>query len=94
MWDITIERFEQEEVPVLKVTGRLDRHTHGLLRGMLDSLLWQGHRSVEIDLGQVTYLDKVGASVLCGVASDLRSQGGRLGFLPEDNELNCEAYVA
>jgi anti-sigma B factor antagonist len=64
--------------PVLKVTGEVDIETSPVLEEELRSVLDQGVSSVEVDLGEVTFLDSTGLSVLISALKRCRGAGGDL----------------
>ena len=67
--------------PVVSVAGEVDIQTSPLLERQLQSVLDQGHTSVLVDLGQVSFLDSTGLSALIGGLRHCQAQGGELRLL-------------
>jgi anti-sigma B factor antagonist len=64
--------------PVVRVAGEVDIQTSPALEAQLQSVLDQGHRSVVVDLGAVTFLDSTGLSALIGGLKRCQASGGEL----------------
>jgi len=64
--------------PVLRVAGEIDIETSPALEEQLQAVLDQGHTSVLVDLGQVTFLDSTGLSALIGGLRRCQGVGGEL----------------
>lgn len=78
MWDIGIDRVNLTRMPVLQVTGELNRHTQGLLRSMLSGVLAEGHRRAGVDLEHLGCLDEAGVSALRWASGRFHERGGEL----------------
>jgi anti-anti-sigma regulatory factor len=65
----------------VRASGRLTTQGVDLLRGTLEHLAQQGHRTVLLDLADVEAPDGTGASVLRDLRSSVASSGGRLRVL-------------
>lgn len=64
--------------PVLWVAGEVDIETSPALEEQLQAVLDEGHASVLVDLGQVTFLDSTGLSALIGGLRRCQAVGGEL----------------
>ena len=64
--------------PVVRVAGEIDIETSPLLEEQLQAVLDEGHASVLVDLGQVTFLDSTGLSALIGGLRRCQGAGGEL----------------
>lgn len=62
-------------------SGRLTAQGVDLLRGTLELLARQGHRTVLLDLAEVDAPDGTGASMLHELRSSVAASGGRLRVL-------------
>jgi len=65
-------------VPVVKVAGEVDIQTSPVLEERLGAILDDGQTSVVVDLGDVTFLDSTGLSVLISTLRRCRAAGGEL----------------
>ncbi len=63
------------DVPMLVASGAIDRDTCGSLQSALDKLVEARHNIVFLDLGEVTYMDSAGLSVLVDWVQALRGRG-------------------
>jgi len=63
---------------VVRVSGEVDIQTSPVLEEQLQSLLDQGVSSIRVDLGDVSFLDSTGLSVLVGGLRRCQSAGGDL----------------
>lgn len=64
--------------PTITVAGEVDIQTSPILEERLVSVLDQGQSSVVVDLGQVTFLDSTGLSVLIAGLKRCQTAGGTL----------------
>jgi anti-sigma B factor antagonist len=64
--------------PVVKVSGEVDIQSSPVLEERLAWVLDQGHSSVVVDLGEVTFLDSTGLSVLISGLRHCQTAGGEL----------------
>lgn len=77
-----------ERWPIVKVCGEVDIQTSPRLEEGLVSVLDQGLTSVVVDLGEVTFLDSTGLSVLIGALKRCQGAGGDLHLVsPRPNVL-------
>ena len=67
-----------EDVVVVRVSGEVDILTSPALGDQLRSVTDQGHPSVVVDLGEVTFLDSTGLSVLIAGLKRCEAAGGQL----------------
>lgn len=63
------------EKPLIVTQGDFDHSTCGAVETVLDEAILGGNDVVLIDLGQVTYIDSGGLSVLFSAARRLRERG-------------------
>jgi anti-sigma B factor antagonist len=64
--------------PTVRVWGEVDVQTSPVLDEQLQSVLDQGPSSVVVDLGEVTFLDSTGLSVLIAGLKRCQAAGGSL----------------
>ena len=64
--------------PRLKVSGEVDIQTSPVLDEQLQKVLDQGLSSIVVDLGEVTFLDSTGLSVLIAALKRCQGAGGDL----------------
>lgn len=69
---------EDAEVPVLAVKGEIDVSTAPELRDRLVQANQRGHKTVVVDLSEVTFLDSTALGVLVSGLKRFRSAGGDL----------------
>jgi anti-sigma B factor antagonist len=67
--------------PVVRVWGEIDIVTSPALDDQLRSVTDQGHPSIVVDLGEVTFLDSTGLSALIGGLRRSKAAGGELHLL-------------
>jgi anti-sigma B factor antagonist len=80
-----VEVAVAEGLAAVAPRGEVDIHTAPELRSALTGVLDDGAFHVVVDLGQVTFMDSSGLSVLVGAHRRLARDGGRLelvGTLP------------
>jgi anti-sigma B factor antagonist len=85
---VTIETRHQDgdPRPVLKVSGEIDIQTSPVLEEQLRLALDRGDTSLVVDLGDVSFLDSTGLSVLVGALQRCRAAGGDLRLVaPQPN---------
>ena len=76
---VTVEfGAESQGGPTVTVAGEVDIQTSPILEEQLVSVLDQGLSSVVVDLGQVTFLDSTGLSVLLAGLKRCQTAGGNL----------------
>ena len=74
--------------PTVRAAGEVDIQTSPALEEQLRSVLDQGHPSVFVDLGDVTFLDSTGLSVLVSGLKRCQIAGGELRLVsPRPNVL-------
>lgn len=66
------------ETPVLSVRGEIDVQTAPELRERLVQVSQNGHKTVVVDLSEVTFLDSTALGVLVSGLKRFRSDGGDL----------------
>jgi anti-sigma B factor antagonist len=83
---VTIETREGDGRPVLNVSGEIDIQTSPVLEEQLRGAIDRGNTSLVVDLGEVSFLDSTGLSVLVGALQRCRAAGGDLRLLaPQPN---------
>lgn len=65
-------------VAVVSVRGELDIATTGQLRDCLRDVLRGGHVRLRLELGDLTFCDVAGLTVLLRAAREVRARGGEL----------------
>lgn len=60
------------------VKGELDVYTASMLRHTLNELIAEGHRSLVIEMANLSYIDSTGLGVLVGALKQVRELGGDL----------------
>lgn len=63
---------------VCAVSGELDAYTAPDFRDALEAQLEQGHATIVVDMGGLSYLDSTGLGILVGTAKRCRQAGGDL----------------
>ena len=72
--------------PVLRVSGEVDIQTSPILDEHLKSAHAEGASSIVVDLGEVTFLDSTGLSVLIAALKRCQSAGGSMRLVsPQPN---------
>jgi len=71
------------DVVIIKVTGDITLNKGGdvLLKDKVQSLLQQGHKSLLVDLGGVSYVDSAGLGELVQAYATTKNRGGALKLL-------------
>jgi anti-sigma B factor antagonist len=85
---VTIEaqRQESDPRPVLRVSGEIDIQTSPILEEQLRLTMDGGDTSLVVDMGDVSFLDSTGLSVLVGALQRCRAAGGDLRLVaPQPN---------
>lgn len=75
---VTVELGPADGWPIVRVAGEVDIQTSPALEDQLRSVVDQGHASVLVDLGEVTFLDSTGLSALIGGLRRCQAAGGEL----------------
>ncbi len=75
---VTVELGPAGAWPIVRVAGEVDIQTSPALGDQLQSVVDQGHASVLVDLGEVTFLDSTGLSALIGGLRRCQAAGGEL----------------
>jgi anti-sigma B factor antagonist len=67
-------------IAIVKVTGDITLNKGGdvLLKDKVNSLIQQGHKSILVDLGAVSYVDSAGLGQLVQAYVTTRNKGGAL----------------
>lgn len=78
---LTITQHEQDQRPVLVLSGELDATTAPQLAGLATTIVDEGARDVIIDASGLTFCDGSGLSVLAQIGSRLRARAGRLALV-------------
>jgi anti-anti-sigma factor len=77
MTELSFATDHQGERTILAVGGEIDLQTAGALRAQVDELD-VAHRTLVLDLGEVTFLDSSGLGALLGIKKQQDRSGGRL----------------
>ena len=64
---LRLEYRTDNSVAIVDVDGEIDLFTCGLLRDRLLALADEGHSSLVVNLGSVSFIDSTGLGVLVGV---------------------------
>jgi anti-sigma B factor antagonist len=72
---------------VVEVRGEVDIYTSSLLRERLVEVVEAGAKRVVVDLSQVDFLDSSGLGVLVGALKRLRTAGGDLSLVCQQEKL-------
>ncbi len=78
---LSITHREQEQRPVLALSGELDATTAPELAATALELVIQGARDVIVEAAGLTLCDSTGLSVFVEIAARLRSRAGRLALV-------------
>jgi anti-anti-sigma factor len=78
---LSIAQMEQDQRPVLALSGELDSTTAPHLATVALSIVEEGARDVIIDASALTSCDSFGLSVFIQVATRLRARAGRLALV-------------
>jgi anti-anti-sigma factor len=81
------EELSHEGTVVLAVSGDVDLHVAGELKGRLAETVEDGGSMVVLDLSRVTFVDSMGLGVMLGGMKRLRAQGGELHLVVAGPEL-------
>jgi anti-anti-sigma factor len=63
---------------IVRARGVLDRETLNLLRGAIDLLVSGGHRTVTVDLAEVSYVDQAAVVLFAALQHGLYTHDGEL----------------
>ena len=79
-YDVLSVRFSrQDETVVLHLAGELDVATAPVLQDALCGVIEdQGNLAVQLELGEMAFIDSTGLSILAGALRRLREKGGDL----------------
>jgi anti-anti-sigma factor len=81
MTKLEVARAEAGGVPVLRLTGRLTLGEGSRsLRGTISDIAAEGHKSVLLDLAELSYIDSSGLGSLVAGYNSLKSKGGSVGL--------------
>ena len=79
---LTVKNRHVGNVEVLDLSGRITLgESAGALRDELRSLLAQGHKSILLNLGSVSYIDSAGLGELVGAYTTATNQGATVKLL-------------
>lgn len=81
MTKLEVARTEAGGVPVLRLRGRLTLGEGARsLRGAISDIAAEGHKSLLLDLAELSYIDSSGLGSLVAGFNSLKSQGGSVGL--------------
>lgn len=75
---VTVSTYVQKELTIVRVTGEVDVSNASQVRDALDVVLASDAPAIEIDLGDVPYIDSTGIGVLVGAAHRAADAGKAL----------------
>ena len=79
---LTAKTRNMGNVAILDLHGKITLGENtGILRDELNSLLAQGHKSILLNMGGVSYVDSAGLGELVGAYTTATNQGGSLKLL-------------
>ncbi len=78
----------------VRVLGELDLHAAPALRMELTRLIAEGHRDVVVDLTETTFLDSTALGALAGRFRELRSRGGSLAVITNNENVLYTLEIA
>lgn len=76
--DFAVSVMALDGVATVRVIGDLDCHTAPRLRAAFVALVADGIRQVTLDVGDTSFIDSTGLSVLVGGLKRLREHGGEM----------------
>lgn len=76
--NITIDKNQNDKDVAVKVAGEIDAFTAPTLREELVALADGNHKTITVNLQDVTYLDSTGLGVFVGLFKQLKNNGGEL----------------
>lgn len=80
---VSTERLDG--LPLVVVSGEIDHGSAGILQEKIDTFLDSGDTMILLDLGDVTYIDSGGISVLLSTVRRLRKEGWLAAVGPNAN---------
>ena len=84
-----ITRRQDNGVTIVDVSGQITLGEKGnLLRNTIRDLLDEGHKSILLNLGDVTYIDSAGLGELITAFTSVRNCGGELKLLNLTKRVN------
>ena len=84
-----ITRRQDNGVIIVDVSGQITLGEKGnLLRNTIRDLLGEGHKSILLNLGNVTYIDSAGLGELITAFTSVRNRGGELKLLNLTKRVN------
>ncbi|HWE49509.1 MAG TPA: STAS domain-containing protein [Bryobacteraceae bacterium] len=79
MTNLEMIRADAAGIPVLRLRGRLTLGEGSkALRGCISDLAAEGHKSLMLDLGEVSYMDSSGLGALVAGYNALKAQSGAM----------------
>ena len=78
----------------VRVVGELDLHAAPALRMELTRLIGEGHREIVVDLSETTFLDSTALGALAGRFRELRSRGGSLAVITNNENVLYTLEIA
>src|SRR5579863_6862314 len=81
MTKLELARAEAGGIPVLRLRGRLTLGEGSRdLRGTISDIAAEGHKSLLLDLGELSYIDSSGLGALVAGYNSLKLKGGSVGL--------------
>lgn len=75
---LTIETVEAADITNVVVQGEVDVSNANELADVLDLLVTQGTKAINVDMAHVPYIDSTGIGVLVGAAHRASASGGTM----------------
>src|SRR5690606_34434997 len=86
--DVSVTSKQVGERMVVEVSGEIDVSTAPMLREGIGDLVAEGHTEIVVDLRGIRFMDSTGLGVLVGALKKVRSLGGNLELvIDQDNVL-------
>jgi anti-sigma B factor antagonist len=86
--DLTVRAARlDEQTRLVALAGELDLYSADAFRTALDDVLEDGAPRLVIDLGEVEFIDSVALGVLANAMKRLRSAGGGLAVVSENQQI-------
>ena len=76
--ELRIVTSSEDDVYVVQASGELDTRSAERLRGAIDDVFAEGHSSVVLDLGGISFIDSSGLAVLIYAYKQARDRSGSL----------------
>lgn len=75
---VDVSESQQDDVLIVKISGRLDAASSPVLEQKIGTVLEGGHTKLVINFDQVDYLSSAGMRLLITVSKKLQEKGGKV----------------